>query len=89
VLVLRPSFCKDVVPKKADSHTYSDMAIMKRTTLTYQGEKYLEGNRTIMFRVGATYSSNELCDGELYMVYFKTKTRDDGWEDYEFYELDF
>jgi len=62
---------------------------MNRKTLTYQGEQYLAGDPTITFRVSGTYSSSELCDGTLHLVYFTTKTREDGWEDYEFHELDF
>jgi len=77
-------------PKKLKyTHKYSDVAVVNCKTLIYQGEQYLAGNPTITFRVSGTYSSSELCDGNLHVVYFKTRTREDGWEDYEFHELDF
>jgi len=83
-------FAKMSVPKKLKyTHKYSDVAVMNRKTLTYQGEQYLAGDPTITFRVSGTYSSSELCDGTLHLVYFKTRTMENGWEDYEFHELDF
>jgi len=83
-------FAKMSFPKKLKyTHKYSDVAVMNRKMLIYQGEQYLAGPPSITFRVSGTYSSSELCDGNLHLVYFKTKTREDGWEDYEFHELDF
>jgi len=83
-------FAKMSFPKKLKyTHMYSDIAVLNRKTLIHHGEKYLAGNPSITFRVSGTYSSTELCDGNLHLVYFKTKTREDGWEEYEFHELDF
>jgi len=62
---------------------------MNTKTLIYKGDEYLAGYPSITFRVSGTYSSSELCDGDLHLVYFKTKTTADGWENYEFHELDF
>jgi len=83
-------FAKMSFPKKLKyTHKYSDVAVMNRKMLIYQEEEYLAGPPSITFRVSGTYSSSELCDGNLHLVYFKTNTREDGWEDYEFHELDF
>merc|ERR1719285_1339629 len=83
-------FAKMSFPKKLKyTHKYSNVAVLNRKTLIYQGEKYLAGNPSITFRVSGTYSSSELCDGDMHLVYFKTKTTIGGWEDYEFHELDF
>jgi len=83
-------FAKMSFPKKLKhTHKYSDVAVMNRQMLTYKGEEYLSGHPSITFRVSGTYSSSELCDGNLNLVYFRTRTTKDGWEDYEFHELDF
>jgi len=83
-------FAKMSFPKKLKyTHKYSDVAVLNCKTLTYKGEEYLAGYPSITFRVSGTYSSSELCDGDMHLVYFKTKTTVDGWEDYEFHELDF
>jgi len=77
-------------PKKLKyTHKYSNVAVMNTKTLTYKGKEYLAGHPSITFRVSGTYSSSELCEGDLHMLYFKTKTNDKGWEQYEFHELDF
>jgi len=83
-------FAKMSFPKKLKhTHKYSDVAVMNRQMLTFKGEEYLSGHPSITFRVSGTYSSSELCDGNLNLLYFQTKTTKDGWEDYQFHELDF
>jgi len=83
-------FAKMSFPKKLKhTHKYSDVAVMNRQMLIYKGDEYLAGHPSITFRVSGTYSSSELCDGNMNLVYFRTKTTIDGWEDYEFHELDF
>jgi len=83
-------FAKMSFPKKLKyTHKYSDVAVMNRKMLIYKEEEYLAGHPSITFRVSGTYSSSELCDGNMNLVYFKTKTREDGFEEYELSELDF
>jgi len=83
-------FAKMSFPKKLKyTHKYSDVAVMNKKMLLYKGEEYLSGYPSITFRVSGTYSSSELCDGDMHLIYFKTMTTDDGWEEYEFHELDF
>jgi len=83
-------FAKMSFPKKLKyTHKYSHVAVMNSKTLIYKGEAYLAGYPSITFRVAPTYSSSELCDGDLHLIYFKTTTTADGWENYEFHELDF
>lgn len=83
-------FAKMSFPKKLKhTHKYSHVAVLNRQMMTYQEDEYLAGHPSITFRVSGTYSSSELCDGSMHLVYFKSKTTKDGWEDYEFHELDF
>jgi len=77
-------------PKKLKyTHKYSEVAVMNTKMLIYKGGEYLAGYPSITFRVSGTYSSTELCAGSFHLVYFKTNTMADGWENYEFHELNF
>jgi len=77
-------------PKKMKyTNKFSDVAVWNKKTLSYQEDMYKSGVECLSFRVARTCSRSTLCDSRFHLVYFKTRTETDGYERFEFQELDF
>jgi len=77
-------------PKKLKyTNKFSDVAVRNENTMTFQIEGYETGVKCLSFRVARTFTSSTLCDSSFQLVYFKTFTDEDGYEKFEFQELDF
>jgi len=77
-------------PKKLKhTNNYSKYAVWNKTTLSFQDDTWSTGVDCLSFRLTRKCTRSTLCSSSFHLLYFKTYTDMDGWERFEFQELDY
>jgi len=83
-------FSKLSLPKKLKYiNKFSDVAVRNKTQLTFQNDGYQHGTESLTFRIAVGFTNSSICDGDFHLIYFRTKTDENGWENFEFTECEF
>jgi len=77
-------------PKKLKyTNKFSKVAVWNKNTTSFNDTNYHPGVERLSFRVCRVFTGSTLCSSSFQLVYFKTFTDVDGYECFEFQELDF
>lgn len=87
-------FAKMSLPKRLKrTIRFSDVAVINDSEFSYEEDDedgtYKPGKKGFVFRLTALMQDSILCDSGITLLYYSTKTKKNGWEDFAIHELDY